>query len=121
MTTDYVVRDGRRIEVETIETGIGAKTRRRQTNSFAKVPLEWAARAANATRTPQALVWVILLHMAWQAKGLPFPISNATLARYGVSREVKRRALTALEFAGLIRVERRHSRSPIVRLIDIPD
>jgi hypothetical protein len=99
---NYVIRGGRRIEVETIETGIGAKPWRRQTNSFAKVPLEWAARAAKATRTPQALVWVILLHMAWQAKGLPFPLPNTALARYGVSREMKRRALTALEFAGLV-------------------
>jgi hypothetical protein len=118
MTADYVVRGGRRIEVETLTS---AKPRRRQANSFAKVPLAWAAKAAKATRTPQALVWVILLRMAWQAKGLPFPLPNAALARYGVSREVKRRALTALEFAGLIRVERRHSRSPIVTLIDIPD
>jgi DNA-binding FadR family transcriptional regulator len=40
------------------------------------------------------------------------------LARCGVSREVKREALAALEAARLVKVERRHGRSPIVTFTD---
>src|SRR5262245_45858424 len=113
---NYVIRQGERIVVETIKSG--ATFSRHRANSFAQVPLGWAAAAAKATKTPRAMVWVLLQHMAWQNNGLAFPISNAALARYGVSREVKRRALAALEASGLIRVERQHGRAPVVTLID---
>jgi hypothetical protein len=114
--TDYVIRHGRKIAVETVETNV-KPTPRRQAEPFAKVPLEWAVKAAKATRTPQALVWVLLLRLAWQAKDKPFPFSNAALARCGVNREAKRRTLAALEAAGLVKVERQHGRSPIVTLV----
>src|SRR5262245_41134232 len=103
---NYVIRQGKRIAVKTLKTG--APPKRHRTNSFAKVPLCWAAAAAKATKTPRAMVWVLLQHMAWQTKGTIFPLSNAVLAKYGSSREVKRRALAALESSGLILVERRH-------------
>ena len=45
-------------------------------------------------------------------------LSNAALARYGVSRETKRRALAKLEAAGLIKVERRPGRATIVTLLN---
>ena len=115
--TNYVIRQGKRIAVETIKTG--APPKRHQTNSFAKVPLTWAAAAAKATKTPRAMVWVLLQHMAWQTNGATFPLSNAVLAKHGVSREVKRRALAALESSGLILVERRHGRTPVVTLVDV--
>ena len=115
----YVTRQGRRIEVEAIESGATPKTRRHRTDSFAKVPLGWAAAAAKATKTPRAMVWVLLQHIAWQNNRATFPVSNGALAKYGVSREVKRRALAALEAASLIRVERQHGRAPIVTLIDV--
>ena len=55
------------------------------------VPLAWAASAAKATRTRKALVWILLLHTAWRTKSATFPLSNACLAKSGVSREIKRR------------------------------
>jgi hypothetical protein len=44
-------------------------------------------------------------------------VSNAALARYGVSREMKRRGLDDLEEAGLITVRRFTYRNPIVTLL----
>ena len=113
--SDYVIRQGQRIAVETVKSD--AKPTRRA-NLFAQVPLDWAAAAAKATKTPRAMVWVLLQHMAWQNDRAAFPLSNAVLVKYGVSREIKRRALAALEAAGLIVVERRHGRAPVVTLID---
>jgi hypothetical protein len=114
--TNYMTRQGQRIVVETIK--YGAKPNQGRAKSFAQVPLGWAAAAAKATKTPKAMVWVLLQHLAWQNDRAPFPLSNALLAKHGVSREVKRRALAALESSGLIVVERRHGRAPVVTLVD---
>jgi len=62
------------------------------------------------------LIW--LLHLAWKRKCTTFGLSNTALARYGVSRETKRRALAKLEAAGLIKVERRPGRATIVTLLN---
>jgi hypothetical protein len=114
---NYVIRQGERIPVETVKSDV--KPNRRRANSFAQVPLDWAAAAAKATKTPRAMVLVLLHHMAWQNDGAPFPLSNALLAKHGVSREVKRRALAALEAAGLIVVERWHGRAPVVTVVNV--
>jgi hypothetical protein len=64
---NYVMRQGKLIEVVAIETVAGRRKARRQ-EPFAMVPLAWAASAAKATRTPKALVWVLLLHTAWRTR-----------------------------------------------------
>jgi hypothetical protein len=84
---------------------------------FVKVPRWWAAEAAKATRSPATLVLVELLYRSWKAKSLTFPLSNKSLEKNGVSREVKRRVLRDLQAAGLITVERRHGHSPRVTLV----
>ena len=35
-------------------------------DAFVQVPLWWAEQAAQATRTPQAMVWLWLLHLSWK-------------------------------------------------------
>ena len=55
--------------------------------------------------------------MAWKTKCSTFPLSNVMPARYGVSREIKRRTLEKLEVSGLIKIERRRKQSPIVTLL----
>jgi hypothetical protein len=45
--SNYVTRQGERIAVETIKPD--EKPNRRRANSFAQVPLDWAAAAAKAT------------------------------------------------------------------------
>ena len=82
-----------------------------------KVPLWWAEAAARATRTPKAFVWVWLLHLAWEAKSSTFPLPNERIEKRGVGRQAKRRALCELEAAGLITVQRRSRKTPIVTLV----
>jgi hypothetical protein len=84
---------------------------------FVTVPLWWAAAAAKATKTPKALVWIRLLHMAWKAGGTTFPLPNGKLKGDGISRFAKYRALRELEDAGLIVVERHHGKTPIVSIV----
>jgi hypothetical protein len=88
-------------------------------DTFVKVPLGWAEAAVKATRAPAALVLIHLLHASWKARSTTFRLSNSYLERNGVSREIKRRVLRDLEAAGLILVERKKGRSPVVTLVVI--
>jgi hypothetical protein len=84
---------------------------------FAKVPLCWAQRAAAATETPQAYVWVWLMRLKYEHGSTTFPLPNDRLKRAGISRKTKWKALTKLEAAGLIQIERRGRKSPLVTLL----
>jgi hypothetical protein len=85
----YVMRRGRRIEVETVDAGIPPE-KRRATEPFVKVPLGWAAAAAKAIQSPDTLVLVELLYASWRARSLTFPLSNSRLKQLGVSRKINR-------------------------------
>ena len=63
-----------------------------------------------------ALVWVELLRLRWKTQRTTFPLPSNRLKKLGVSRDVKRRVLYDLERAGLISIERRSRKTPIVTL-----
>ena len=86
-------------------------------DAFVKVPLWWIEQATRATRSPQAFVCVWLLHLAWKAGNMTFPLPNGRLTKQGADRRAKRRALANLEAAGLITVEREDGKTPVVTLL----
>jgi DNA-binding transcriptional ArsR family regulator len=57
----------------------------------------------------------------WHIKGLrgadTFTVSNLIVRDWGIQPDAKRRALRALEKAGLITIERQGKRSPLVTLV----
>jgi len=114
---NFVVRTGRKIAVETIEVKGLSLVRRRQTKAFAMMPLTEAASMFEAMNQPKAMVATVLCYQAWRTRGKPFALSNALLARYGVHRNTKYRALTELEAAGLIRLERRGKQALRITLL----
>ena len=93
--------------------------RKPRKDAFVQVPLDWFKAAAKATRSPQAFVSVWLLHLAWKANSPTFPVPNGQLEQHGVSRYAKYRALARLERAGLITVDRRDRKTPIVTLVGL--
>lgn len=109
---------GKWIEIETLETPT-IPTRRRK-DPFVMVPLDLAAAMAKATNTQQAFVYMALLYAAWRAKGKPFAFTNVQLDQAKIGRFVKRRTLDALQAAGLIEIEQRPGRAPIITLKDCP-
>ena len=86
-------------------------------DAFVQVPLWWAEQAAQATKTPQAMVWMWLLHLSWKEHSLTFKLPNERLAVLGASRSAKTRALRNLESAGLIQVARARGKSPTFTLL----
>jgi hypothetical protein len=99
------------------ELEAAAPVKRKKAEPFVKVPLWWIEQATRVTRTPKALVCIWLLHLAWKAKSATFPLPNGSLHKRGITRFTKRRALRELEEAGLIAIERRPRKTPIVTLV----
>jgi Bacterial regulatory proteins, gntR family len=90
---------------------------RQKTEPFAMMSLAWAAKAAAATNTAKAMVWIWLVQQVRKTRAEAVTVSNETLAKYGVSRKTKDAALRQLEAAGLITVERHSGKAPLVRLL----
>jgi hypothetical protein len=90
---------------------------RNKTVPYVKVPMWFAEEAAKATKTTKALIWIWLLHLHFKTHRTTFPVPNGKLQKIGVSRHAKRRALRELEAAGLITIERRHGKAPIVSVV----
>ena len=93
------------------------RTPKKANDKFAKVPLWWAEQAAQATRTRKAMVWIWLLHLAWEARSNTFRLPNERLRGRGVSRFSKMRALRELERVGLFQVRQERGKSPTVTVL----
>jgi hypothetical protein len=64
-----------------------------------------------------ALVALYLLHRAFKEHRQTVKLANSSLASQGIYRQQKWRALIELETLGLISVERRPRKSPIITLL----
>ena len=93
---------------------VSAKIDKRR-GQFIRLPWLWFEKLAGATgQTYHVALYFLFLH--WKNGGEPIKLANGMLKLSGTSRQSKWRALTELERRGLITVERRARRSPIVRL-----
>jgi hypothetical protein len=85
-------------------------------DKFAQISLRAAAEVSEKMGSADFVILVLLAFKAFDKKGRPFELSNDLLPN-GVHREAKRRALTRLENTGVIRLERRRGKAPIVTLL----
>jgi hypothetical protein len=109
-----------RLRVRSVQPG----TRRARPPHHAKgegflkgpVPLAWLEAAA---RLPGRSLHAGLA--LWYAAGLTrsavVPLSNISGVRFGLDRNAKYRALEWLEGAGLVKVERKLGRAPVVKIL----
>ena len=81
------------------------------------VPLDWLQRAA---RLPGKSLHagIALWYAAGLLKSASVPLSNIVGLGFGIDRNAKYRALDWLEAAGLIKVDRKLGRAPIVTLLN---
>jgi hypothetical protein len=89
---------------------------RKRREQFVSVPWSWVERLAGAPGQTYRVA-LCVLHLHWKGHGKPFKLPNGMLRIDGVSPRSKWRALDDLERRGLIAVERRRKRSPIVRVL----
>jgi hypothetical protein len=89
---------------------------------FVQIPMWWVEKlleepyAAGSTFYLAIHLW----HLDWKHWGKPFKLPNMALAYDGIHPKTKWRALRELERRGLIRVECRNRKSPIIHLIRQP-
>jgi hypothetical protein len=93
---------------------VPAKIRKRR-EKFIMFPLAWYE-ALNGAPATTYRVAIYLLHLHWKEGGGPIKLPNGMLRTDGVNRQAKWRALGDLERRGLITVERRPRRSPLIWL-----
>jgi hypothetical protein len=80
---------------------------------FVRLPWTWVETLSGASGKTWELA-VQLLYLHWKGEGAPIKLANGALENDGIDRFAKWRALKELERRGLITIERRHARSPIV-------
>jgi len=93
---------------------VPGKIRRRRSH-FISVPMVWFERLIGASGQTYRIA-LYLLYLDWRGRGKPIQLANSLLQIDGVSRQSKWRALTDLERRGLITLERRPRRSPMIKL-----
>jgi hypothetical protein len=110
----YVFSHGKRIEVETLDTGIEAKVKAKRRHRFVKVPLTWV----DQLRGAGGITYEVAIHILWKAwSRRAYTVKLPQIP--GVSRCGKRAALRKLELAGLISVDRRPDKSPMVTVLGV--
>jgi hypothetical protein len=83
---------------------------------FVRVPWTWLDRLKTARHVVTYRIAFYLLYQHWRTGGKPITLSNVALIGEGIAPGTKWRGLKELEQAGLIQVERRRRKSPIVTL-----
>jgi hypothetical protein len=95
----------------------GRQPKRARAEPFLNITLRAVAAGAGVLRgTKQYLVWLYIHHRVWADKSDTVTVANRTLESWGVGKREKRKALKLLEEAGLVSVEWRTRRSPLVTL-----
>jgi len=90
------------------------KLAKRRTH-FVRLPWVWVEALSGASGQTWQLA-THLLYLNWKGKGEPIKLANGMLEIDGISRWSKWRALSELEGRGLVKVERRPGKSPIITL-----
>jgi hypothetical protein len=93
--------------------GTPIKIQKRRKN-FIMFPMWWYEKLQTCKSAKTVLLAVYLLHLDWKHKAKPFTLANGMLEYDGISRQSKWRALRTLERLGLIVVECRNNKSPVI-------
>jgi hypothetical protein len=117
MAVEYITRNGRRIEVETLPSPMAPK--RRRADQYIGCPVEWLKRVLPAVKSKEQLAVAIWLHRRRAiCRDEVFTVPNQDLQmELGLDRYVKYRALKWLEKAGAIALVRDNKRALRVRIL----
>jgi hypothetical protein len=87
-----------------------------------RMPMSWAERAAVLPGRAWQLACALWFEATCGKRRATVSVSTKTRKRFGLQRrQTFYRALAALERAGLVSVDRRRGRAPLVTILDIPE
>jgi hypothetical protein len=84
---------------------------------FVRVPWIWTDRLKDAHHISTYRVALHLLYEHWRNGGRVIRLSNSTLKEEGIERREKWRGLRELERFGLIKIERRPRKAPLITVL----
>jgi hypothetical protein len=85
-------------------------------HGFTAFPDTWEYKLRGTTNKAIYAVALYILRRDWETNKEPVKVSNVAMKERGIDRRRKWEALGELEVLGLIRVQRRFKRSPLVTL-----
>ena len=94
----------------------GTKKPRQAEDYYVQVSLKAIAAAAGALRERRLVVFLYVLYRVFKDEKLTVAIGNSILGRLGVGHKTKVRALRDYERAGVLSVEWRGGKSPLVTI-----
>jgi hypothetical protein len=115
-----VIKDGKEMEIETVDFVPKKRQPRSSGEYFVMMPLVWIERLQAAKHINSYRIAMYLRRQHFKSRGHPIKLSNEALVKMGISRDQKRLALLELEhlLAGLIEINRSGQRSPEVKILD---
>ena len=115
----YVVRDGRRIAIETYCLTT-TKPKRARKGQFVLVPILWTERLQRARNLCTFKLALHLLFQHWKSGGKPVSVSNVVASRLGIGdKKARYRALRELERLELVIVQRHPRRVSKITVLQI--
>jgi hypothetical protein len=108
--------DNLRMDIGEVRAIVPHKIRQRREH-FIQVPGIWKERLTKVKYTATYRVALHILMRDFETRGKPFTLSNGALALENVTRLQKWRALSELEAAELIRIERRERKTPQITVL----
>jgi hypothetical protein len=90
------------------------KAQKREKEIFVQLSPIWQKRLHGLSGKTQS-VGRVILELHFKNYGRPVKLTNGPLLTIGIGRRAKKQALDELETCGLIEVERRRRKTPIVR------
>ena len=117
---DFNIDDYRinKVEVNEPKTQTPATVKRYKKFIKGPLPLDWFIVAAGLPCGATQLA-LVLWYLSGLKKSTTVSLPNKPLQEMKIGRNSKRRALKALEDAGLIKVEQKKGSSPVVRILEI--
>jgi hypothetical protein len=114
----YRIRDGRKIYIDVLDTGIVARKRRNKDDLFSILYHKHSVPALKALGCPGALVWVALVWRAHIEKRHTIKLPTKLLKSWGVGHQTYTKALRRLVAAGHVRVTYlKPGSSPMVEVV----
>jgi hypothetical protein len=103
-------------ESETVGTRVVGVPKRikKRSQHFVMIPRSWVDIITANTKDKTLAVVCHLLYETWRQRGGTIKVSNGMLGLDGVGRGAKWRVLNMLEKTGLVSIDRRDKKSPIV-------
>ena len=100
-----------------LEAAAPKRKRKKWQQRFILVPWAWANQLTTCDSATTFKLALLLLYEHWHNNGSTIRLTNPLAATMGILPEAKRRSLADLERRGMVSVERRSRKTPLITVL----